>query len=88
MRSRRIGGATYQVPVEVRQDRAVSLALRWIAKATSAARKRVEKPLLIVCNLKYWMLIINAVVRLRCAKKNIKWLKLIRHFLIFVFNVS
>lgn len=88
VRSRRIGGATYQVPVEVRQDRAVSLALRWIAKATSAARKRVEKPLLIVCNLKYWMLIINAVVRLRCVKKNIKWLKLIRHFLIFVFNVS
>lgn len=37
VRSRRIGGATYQVPVEVRQDRAISLALRWIAKATSAA---------------------------------------------------
>lgn len=40
VRSRRIGGATYQVPVEVRRDRAISLALRWIAKATSAARKK------------------------------------------------
>lgn len=43
VRSRRIGGATYQVPVEVRQDRAVSLALRWIVKATSAARKKSGK---------------------------------------------
>ncbi|MCA7010293.1 30S ribosomal protein S7 [Wolbachia endosymbiont of Diaphorina citri] len=40
VRSRRIGGATYQVPVEIRQDRAISLALRWIARATSAARKK------------------------------------------------
>jgi len=30
VRSRRIGGATYQVPVEVREDRRISLALRWI----------------------------------------------------------
>ncbi|WP_339045689.1 30S ribosomal protein S7 [Candidatus Mesenet endosymbiont of Agriotes lineatus] len=38
-RSRRVGGATYQVPVEVRKERAVSLALRWIVKAVRAARK-------------------------------------------------
>ncbi|WP_395462876.1 30S ribosomal protein S7 [Wolbachia endosymbiont of Cantharis cryptica] len=43
VRSRRIGGATYQVPVEVRQGRALSLALRWIAKAASAARKKSRK---------------------------------------------
>ncbi|MDD9331072.1 MAG: 30S ribosomal protein S7 [Wolbachia sp.] len=43
VRSRRIGGATYQVPVEVRPSRAVSLALRWIAKAASAARKKSGK---------------------------------------------
>jgi small subunit ribosomal protein S7 len=30
VKSRRVGGATYQVPVEVRQDRRVSLAIRWI----------------------------------------------------------
>ncbi len=40
VRSRRVGGATYQVPVEVRQDRAQALAIRWII---GAARGRSEK---------------------------------------------
>jgi len=39
VRSRRVGGATYQVPVEVRSDRAQALALRWIIEI---ARKRSE----------------------------------------------
>lgn len=39
VRSRRVGGATYQVPVEVRQDRRQALAIRWII---SAARNRNE----------------------------------------------
>jgi small subunit ribosomal protein S7 len=30
VRPRRLGGATYQVPIEVRQDRRISLAIRWI----------------------------------------------------------
>ncbi|MBI5500784.1 MAG: 30S ribosomal protein S7 [Deltaproteobacteria bacterium] len=30
VRSRRVGGATYQVPVEVRSDRALALAMRWL----------------------------------------------------------
>ena len=33
VRSRRVGGATYQVPVEVRPDRAQALAIRWIIQA-------------------------------------------------------
>lgn len=40
VRSRRVGGATYQVPVEVRQDRALALSIRWII---TAASKRGEK---------------------------------------------
>lgn len=40
VKSRRVGGATYQVPVEVRGDRAQQLALKWII---GAARKRGEK---------------------------------------------
>jgi small subunit ribosomal protein S7 len=40
VRSRRVGGATYQVPVEVRPDRAQALAIRWLI---AAARKRPEK---------------------------------------------
>ena len=39
VRSRRVGGATYQVPVEVRPDRKLALAMRWII---SAARSRNE----------------------------------------------
>ena len=41
VRSRRVGGATYQVPVEVRPERAQALAIRWlITAARSRGRKR------------------------------------------------
>lgn len=40
VKSRRVGGATYQVPVEVRAERRIALAMRWLAEA---ARKRGEK---------------------------------------------
>jgi small subunit ribosomal protein S7 len=40
VKSRRVGGATYQVPVEVRPERRVALAMRWI---TNYARSRGEK---------------------------------------------
>ncbi len=40
VRSRRVGGATYQVPVEVRTERAQALAIRWLI---SASRARSEK---------------------------------------------
>lgn len=39
VRSRRVGGATYQVPVEVRADRANTLALRWLVTFTRARRE-------------------------------------------------
>jgi small subunit ribosomal protein S7 len=40
VRSRRVGGATYQVPIEVRPSRRLTLAIRWII---DIARKRSEK---------------------------------------------
>ena len=40
VRSRRVGGATYQVPMEVRAERAQALAIRWLI---AAARARSEK---------------------------------------------
>ena len=40
VRSRRVGGATYQVPVEVKSKRAQALAIRWLV---SASRKRKNK---------------------------------------------
>jgi small subunit ribosomal protein S7 len=43
VRSRRVGGATYQVPVEVRHDRGQALAIRWLI---SAARSRGENTMI------------------------------------------
>ena len=40
VKSRRVGGANYQVPVEVRQSRRMALAMRWLREA---AKKRSEK---------------------------------------------
>jgi small subunit ribosomal protein S7 len=43
VRSRRVGGATYQVPAEVRMDRGIALAMRWII---AAARGRSEQTMM------------------------------------------
>jgi small subunit ribosomal protein S7 len=44
VRSRRVGGATYQVPVEIRADRSMALGMRWMVQA---ARKRGEKGMML-----------------------------------------
>ncbi|MFI4918298.1 MAG: 30S ribosomal protein S7 [Legionellales bacterium] len=44
VKSRRVGGATYQVPVEVRNDRSIALGMRWIVQA---ARTRGEKGMML-----------------------------------------
>ena len=44
VRSRRVGGATYQVPVEVREDRSIALGMRWLVQA---ARGRGEKGMML-----------------------------------------
>jgi small subunit ribosomal protein S7 len=45
VKSRRVGGATYQVPVEVRQDRRTALAMRWLIDYSTARAEKtmVEK---------------------------------------------
>ncbi|MFP4368331.1 MAG: 30S ribosomal protein S7 [Candidatus Kapaibacterium sp.] len=40
VRSRRVGGATYQVPVEVREERRIALAIRWIKMYAKARRDK------------------------------------------------
>ena len=42
LKARRVGGATYQIPIEVRHDRGMALALRWVR---SAARSRRGAPM-------------------------------------------
>lgn len=44
VKSRRVGGATYQVPVEVKPKRAITLAMRWLVEF---ARKRNEKNMIL-----------------------------------------
>ena len=40
VRSRRVGGATYQVPIEVRASRSTTLALRWLISYSAARREK------------------------------------------------
>ena len=74
-RSRRVGGATYQVPVEVKAKRAQALALRWIMDAT---RKRKNKTMA----EKLYAEILDAskikVQQLKKEKILIKWQSLIK----------
>ena len=50
VRSRRVGGATYQVPVEVRPRRATTLAIRWIARRERTMAERLANELLDASN--------------------------------------
>ncbi|MEM1151666.1 MAG: 30S ribosomal protein S7 [Pseudomonadota bacterium] len=43
VRSRRVGGATYQVPVEVRPERRQALAIRWLANAASGRNENTMR---------------------------------------------
>ena len=38
LKARRVGGATYQVPIEVRHDRSISLAIRWLRNAAQGKK--------------------------------------------------
>jgi small subunit ribosomal protein S7 len=40
VRARRVGGATYQIPIEVRPERRTSLAIRWLIQASKARKGR------------------------------------------------
>lgn len=53
VKARRIGGATYQVPIEIRPERRQTLGLRWLV---IYARKRHEKLWLKNLQVKLWML--------------------------------
>ena len=81
VRSRRVGGATYQVPVEVRSERALALAIRWLI---SSSRNRSENSMTerLSCELMEGTASRGASVK----KEKIltKWLKLTKLFLTIV----
>ena len=43
VKSRRVGGSTYQVPIEIRPDRRVSLAMRWLIKYSASRSEKTMK---------------------------------------------
>ena len=83
VKSRRVGGANYQVPVEVKPDRAQALAFRWLAQY---ARLEMVILWLKILLMKLLMPQMELVHQLRRKKIHIRWQKLIKHLLIIVGN--
>ena len=71
VRSRRVGGATYQVPVEVKSKRAQALAIRWLV---DSARKRKDKHMSDKIFNELLMLMKKKVLQLKKERMCIKWL--------------
>ena len=71
VRSRRVGGATYQVPVEVKSKRAQALAIRWLVDL-------LEKEKINICLIKFLMNFMmpmkKKVQQLKKERMCIKWL--------------
>ncbi len=79
VRSRRVGGATYQVPVEIRNERAQALAIRWIV---DASRKRNEKSMVDRLAQELADAHDNKGISVKKKKILIRWQKQIEHLLI------
>lgn len=79
VKARRVGGATYQVPMEVRPERRQTLGLRWIstysrARSEKTMKERLAGEILDATN--------SAAVLSKSVKTLIRWLKLTRLSLI------
>ncbi len=72
VKSRRVGGSTYQVPVEVRPVRRNALAMRWIVEA---ARKRGDKSMALRPRTNFLTLQKTKVLQLRNVKTFTVWQK-------------
>ena len=79
VRSRRVGGATYQVPVEVKSKRAQALAIRWLVES---ARKRKDKHMADKIFNELYDAYEKKVLLLKNERMYIKWQSPIRHLLI------
>ena len=71
VKPKRVGGATYQVPMEVNPRRATTLAIRWIV---DFSRKRKEHTMLSVLLLKSWTPPRTLARLSRSAKTSTRWL--------------
>ena len=77
VRSRRVGGATYQVPVDVRPTRRLALSMKWLIEYS---RSRGEKDFAKTSRGRsFWTLTTVVAMRLKSVKMFIRWLNRIRH---------
>lgn len=84
VRSRRVGGATFQIPMQIRPDRKVSMAMKWLI---GYSRKRNEKSMAhSFGRMKFLQLLRKKVLLLRSVSILIKWLKLTKHSHTLDFN--
>lgn len=83
VRARRIGGANYQVPVEVRPDRRLSLGIRWVVNYARLRGERTMKERLAAELMDAFN---NTGAAIKKKKIRIKWQKLIRLSHIIVGN--
>jgi len=84
VRSRRVGGATFQIPMQIRPDRKVSLAMKWLI---SFSRKRNEKSMALRLANEVLSASKEEGAAVKNAKTLIKWLKPTKHFHILDFNL-
>ena len=85
VKSRRVGGSTYQVPVEVRPVRRNALGMRWLVEA---ARKRGEKSMAQRLAAEMVDAQTTKVLRLRSVKTFTVWLKRTKHLLTTAGNIQ
>jgi small subunit ribosomal protein S7 len=84
VRSRRVGGATYQIPMQIRPDRKVSLAMKWLI---SFSRKRNEKTMALRLASEILAASKEEGSAVKKGKIPIKWQKQIKHFLTLDFKI-
>ena len=85
VKARRVGGATYQVPMEVRPERRQTLGLRWITKYS---RARSEKTMRERLAARSWTLATIWAVLLRSARIPTRWQKPTRRSHTTAINLS
>jgi small subunit ribosomal protein S7 len=83
VKSRRVGGSTFQVPLEVNTERGTTLGLRWLVEA---ARNRPGREMVSKLAMKSLMHQTKLVTLPVNEKKLTEWLKQIKHLHISVFN--
>jgi small subunit ribosomal protein S7 len=84
-KARRVGGATYQVPLEIPSDRQAALALRWIVDFADA---RKGTPMRAALGRKFWKRIKGRVTRSANVTKFTKWRRQTRHLHIFAGSIN